>query len=280
LLICFPFLKNIKMSRLFLTIFLVQSQWANTVLAQEYNLLEDISYYGKSVNDSYQKERCQLDVYYPKEIKNFPTVVWFHGGGLKAGNKSVPNLLKEKRIAVVAVNYRLHPKVKAPVYIEDAAAAVAWTFKNISKYGGDPTKIAVSGSSAGGYLTLMVGLDQSYLKTHDIEANDIFALLPLTGHTITHFTVRAENNISKTQPIIDRYAPLFHVRADAPPVVLFTGDPELEMLGRTEENAYMMRMLKVAGHPKVKHIVLEGYGHGIQHPALPLVVKEINQLIN
>ena len=48
------------MSRLFLTIFLVQSQWANTVLAQEYNLLEDISYYGKSVNDSYQKKRCQL----------------------------------------------------------------------------------------------------------------------------------------------------------------------------------------------------------------------------
>ena len=92
------------MSRLFLTIFLVQSQWANTVLAQEYNLLEDISYYGKSVNDSYQKERCQLDVYYPKEIKNFPTVVWFHGGGLKAGNKSVPNLLKEKRIASTAAS--------------------------------------------------------------------------------------------------------------------------------------------------------------------------------
>ena len=199
-----------------------------------------------------------MDVYYPEGIKNFPTVVWFHGGGLKAGNKSVPKLLKEKGIAVVAVNYRLHPKVKASVYIEDAAAAVAWTFKNISKYGGDPTKIGVSGSSAGGYLTLMVGLDQTYLKTHEIEANDILALLPLTGHTITHFTVRAEKNIPKTQPIIDRFAPLYHVRADAPPIVLFTGDSELEMLGRTEENAYMMRMLKVVGHPKVKHIVLEG----------------------
>ena len=37
---------------------------------------------------------------------------------------------------MVAVNYRLFPKVKCPAYIEDAAAAVAWTFKNIEKYGG------------------------------------------------------------------------------------------------------------------------------------------------
>ena len=245
----------------------------------EYVLEKDISYYG-NVKDAYQKERCKLDVYYPKNSKNFPTVVWFHGGGLKGGNKSVPKQLQEKGIAIVAVNYRLYPKVKTPVFINDAAAAVAWTFKNIKNYGGDSTKIIVSGSSAGGYLTMMVGLDKSYLKKHQIDANDIFALLPLTGHTITHFTVRSENGVSKEQPIIDRYAPLYHVRSDAPPIVLYTGDPELEMLGRAEENAYMMRMLKVSGHKNVKHIILNGYGHGISIPALPLVVKEIKNMIN
>jgi len=259
-------------------IILFLSLWVFNLSAQEYSLLEDISYYGKDLDNSYQSERCKLDLYYPKGIKNFPTVVWFHGGGLKAGNKSVPELLKEKGIAVVAVNYRLHPKVKAPVYIEDAAAAVAWTFKNIERFGGDSDKIILSGSSAGGYLTLMVGLDKTYLQAHEINANDILALLPLTGHTITHFTVRAEKKIPKTQPVVDRFAPLYHVRADAPPIILFTGDPELEMLGRAEENAYMMRMLKVAGHQNVKHIIFEGYGHGIQHPALPLVIKKIKQL--
>ena len=259
---------------------LVTHIWVAKVVSQQYILEENINYYSQNINDSYQKERCKLDVYFPKGIKDFPTVVWFHGGGLKGGEKVVPDLLKDKGIAVVAVNYRLHPKVKAPVYIEDAAAALAWTFKNIVQYGGDPNKIVVSGSSAGGYLTLMVGLDKSYLKAHDIEANDIFALLPLTGHTITHFTVRSENNIPKTQPIIDQFAPLYHVRADAPPIVLYTGDPELEMLGRAEENAYMMRMLKVAGHQNVKHIVLEGYGHGIKHPALPLILNEIKKLIH
>ena len=246
---------------------------------QEYILEENLSYYDGSI-DTYQKERCKIDIYYPKNSENFPTVVWLHGGGLKGGNKSIPVQLQEKGIAVIAVNYRLYPKVKTPVFIEDAAAAVAWTFKNIESYGGDPSKIIVSGSSAGGYLTMMVGLDKSYLKKHQIDANDIFALLPLTGHAITHFTVRSENGVSKKQPIVDRYAPLYHVRADAPPIVLYTGDPELEMLGRAEENAYMMRMLKVAGHQNVKHIILNGYGHGISVPALPLVVKEINKLIS
>lgn len=248
------------------------------LVAQEYAILRDISYYGKNIVDSYKSERCKLDLYYPISINNFPTIVWFHGGGLKAGNKSVPEQLKEKGIAVVAVNYRLHPKVKAPVYIEDAAAAVAWTFRNISKHGGDPEKIIVSGSSAGGYLTLMVGLDKSYLKIYQIEANDIFALLALTGQTITHFTVRAENNIPKIKPIIDRFAPLYHIRAEAPPIVLYTGDPELEMIGRAEENAYMMRILKVVGHKNVNHVIFEGYDHRIQFPALPLVVEKIKQL--
>mgnify|MGYP006085664075 FL=1 len=246
---------------------------------QEYVLKENIYYYEDNSSNTYKKERCKLDLYYPRNLKKFPTVVWFHGGGLKSGNKSVPKELKEQGVAVIAVNYRLHPKVKAPTYIEDAAAAVSWAFKNISSYGGDVSKIIISGSSAGGYLTLMVGLDKSYLQVHQIDSNDIFALLPLTGHTITHFTVRAEQNIPKTQPIIDRFAPLFHVKSEAPPIVLYTGDPELEMLGRSEENAYMMRMLKVVGHQNVKHVILGGYGHGIQAPALPLVINEIKSLL-
>ena len=90
------------------------------------------------------RERCRLDVYHPKNKKDFSTVVWFHGGGLKAGKRSVPKALQGKGIAVVAVNYRLHPKVKAPAYIEDAAAAVAWTIKNIKTYWASPLSLSLS----------------------------------------------------------------------------------------------------------------------------------------
>ena len=87
-----------------------------------YKILTDLPYYENPVNDTYQKERCMLDLYFPEGIQNFPTIVWFHGGGLKRGSKAIPEQLKEKGLAVVAVNYRLHPKVNAPKYIEDAAA--------------------------------------------------------------------------------------------------------------------------------------------------------------
>ena len=93
----------------------------------KYTTTEDILYRSGKLTD-YLRERCRVDVYHPKNKKDFSTVVWFHGGGLKAGKRSVPKALQGKGIAVVAVNYRLHPTVKAPAYIEDAAAAVAWTF--------------------------------------------------------------------------------------------------------------------------------------------------------
>lgn len=240
-----------------------------------YQLEENIPYYDSASqsSDTYLKERCKLDVYYPKNTTDVPTVVWFHGGGLENGEKHIPEGLLEKEVIVVTVNYRMHPKVRHPVYIEDAAAAVAWTFENIKKYNGNAKKIFVTGHSAGGYLASMVGLDTSYLQKYGIDANQIAGLIPFSGHTITHFTIRKEMGIEGTQPIIDKYAPLFHVRKDAPPILLITGNRELEMLGRYEEVAYFYRMLKVVEHPDVELMELDGYGHNMVYPAIPLLLN-------
>lgn len=244
-----------------------------------YRIENNISYVqdGQTDVSEYQRERCRLDVYYPKGETGFATVVWFHGGGLRAGNRHIPAGLRDQGLAVVAVNYRLHPKVKCPVYLEDAAAAVAWTFRNIEKYGGDPRKLFVSGASAGGYITSMVGLDKSWLAEYGVDADQLAGLLPLTGHTITHMTVRKERGIPKTQPVVDEFAPLYHVRADAPPILLMTGDREMEMLGRYEENAYFMRMLKVVGHQDVTLYEIQGYGHNMVDPAMKPMLKWIKE---
>ena len=189
-----------------------------------------------------------------------------------------PKALQEQGIAVVGVNYRLYPKVKAPVYIEDAAASVAWTLKHIARYGGSPDKVFVSGHSAGGYLTSMVGMDKKYLAVHGIDANDLAGLIPFSGHTITHFTVRKERGIDGKQPIIDELAPLYHVRKDLPPLLLITGDREKEMLGRYEENAYLWRMMEVVGHEHTELYELDGYDHGgMAKPAFPLLVKWVRE---
>ncbi|WP_436414649.1 alpha/beta hydrolase [Petrimonas sp.] len=250
--------------------------------AQNYKIVSNIPYYDNAKRNSgaYIKERCVLDIYYPTNKTDFATIVWFHGGGLTGGEKELPDGLKNKNIAIIGVNYRLSPKVQAPAYIEDAAAAIAWAFNNIEKYGGDASKIFVSGHSAGGYLACMVGLDKKYLAAHDIDANRIAGLIPLSAQTITHFNIREQLGIKNTQPIIDEFAPLFHVRADAPPMLLITGDRELELLGRYEENAYLARMMKVAGHNETRLLELDGYDHNMVYPALPLVLKEVERILN
>ncbi|NQX55163.1 alpha/beta hydrolase [Pedobacter panaciterrae] len=249
--------------------------------AQEttYETKKDIGYYPASTKgDAYREERCKLDVYYPKNKTNSSTIVWFHGGGLTGGNKEMPRELLEKGFIVIAVGYRLSPKALVKDIIEDATASVAWTFNNIAKYGGNNKLIFVSGHSAGAYLGMMLTLDKKYLAAYNIDADSIAGLIPFSGQAITHFTVRQERKIKDVQPIIDEYAPLYHVRPTAPPMLLLTGDREMEMLGRYEENAYLARMMKLAGNKTTVLHELQGYGHDMVYPAIPLLIKEVNRL--
>jgi hypothetical protein len=125
----------------------------------------------------------------------------------------------------------------------------------------------------------MIGLDKQWLQAHQIDANRIAGLIPFSGHTITHFTIREERGSPGTRPIVDELAPLYHVRADAPPLLLITGDREMEMLGRYEENAYLMRMMKVAGHTATTLYEMDGYGHNMTAPAFPLLLKEVERIV-
>jgi len=269
------------MKKLFLSLLLLLTTAFCFAQKTEYTTVSNIPYYNEATTktDTYIKERCVLNIYYPKNTKGFATVIWFHGGGLSGGSKELPEGLKEKGFCVVSVNYRLTPKVKGQKCIEDAAAAVAWTFQNIATYGGDNSLIIVSGHSAGAYLSLMIGLDKKWLKADGIDANSIAGLIPLSSQAITHFAIRNERGIPETQAIIDEFAPLYHVRADAPSILLITGDRELEMLGRYEENAYLARMLKIVGHKKTTLYELQGFGHSMTEPAFPLVVKEIQKIV-
>lgn len=243
----------------------------------QYATLQNQAYRIES-DDSSLQDVCRLDLYYPKNIKSFPTIVWFHGGGLTGGKRSIPQALKQQGIAVATVDYRLSPTVKVRDCIDDAAAAVAWVFNQIENFGGSKKRIFVSGHSAGGYLTSMIGFDKSWLNRYGIDADSLAGLIPYSGHTITHFTARKELGLNNTTPLVDQLAPLYHLRKDAPATLLITGDRELEMLGRYEENAYFWRMLKVVGHPHVELFELDGYNHGqMAEPAHPLLLRFIKR---
>ena len=252
-----------------------------TLQAQEtYKTVKDISYIPAGETDGYRKERCKLDVYYPVGKKGFPTIVWFHGGGLEGGGKHVPEMFMNQGFAVVAVNYRLSPKAQNPAYTEDAAAAVAWAYEHIEEYGGSPRRVFVTGHSAGGYLTLMVGLDKSYLQEYGVDADSIAAYLPISGQTVTHFTIRKERSLPEGIPVIDQYAPCNKARKDTPPFVLITGDRNLEMADRYEENALLASVLKNIGNKKVSLYELQGFDHGqVYVPGCCLVANYIRNFI-
>lgn len=147
--------------------------------------------------------------------------------------------------------------------------------ENIPYY---PDSIAQSDT----YMAERCVLDLYYPEHSDGFATIVWfhggGLIPFSGHAITHFTVREERGIEGTRPVVDDLAPLYHVRADAPPLLLITGDREKEMLGRYEENAYLMRMMKVAGHEETRLYELDGYGHGMTAPAFPLLLDEVQRI--
>jgi len=240
----------------------------------------DVSYYADSMNtDEYIKSRCKLDIRYPENTKEFNTVVWFHGGGLKNGNKYFPEALMNADLCIISVNYRLSPKVKAPTYIEDAAAAVAWVFNNIESYGGNSDKIFVSGHSAGGYLALMLGLDKQWLNNFNVDADNIAGMISLSGQTATHFTVREERGLPKFKTIVDELSPLNQARENAPPLLLITGDRNIDSPTRYEENLYLERLMKTEGHTETQLFEIQGFGHnGMHNPGIKLLIKEVERV--
>lgn len=241
----------------------------------EYEKDQDIKYI--CTDDAYLSEKCQLDVAYEKGGEGRPVIVWFHGGGLTSGRRSCPAELQRDGAVIVGVGYPFADKVELAEILDAASAAVAWTVKNIGKYGGDVSKIYIAGHSAGGYIVNMLGLDKKYLAKYGINPDtDIAGIVPYSGQVITHFAQRRKQDIPELTPTIDSLAPLYHVRGDAAPMLVISGDPELELYGRYEETAYFVRMMRLNGHNDIVFHRLDGFGHSdMVKPGHLLLLKYI-----
>jgi triacylglycerol lipase len=122
----------------------------------------------KDISYGTDAQRHLLDIHVPeKKPAGAPVVVFFHGGGLIAGNKNdvgdliygnVSDFFARNGIIGVNATYRLAPAHKWPAGAEDVGAAVAWVRKNIAQYGGDPNKLFAMGHSAGATHVAQYGL--------------------------------------------------------------------------------------------------------------------------
>lgn len=239
--------------------------------AGEVRVLADIAYKQGPALSDYERVRCKLDVYLPANARSFATLVWFHGGGLQKGDKAgtpedtvktpvIVRSLARAGIAVVVPNYRLSPQAKFPAYVQDAAAAVAWAQAHMPQHGTDPAKLFVGGHSAGGYLAFMLGMDIHYLADVGVKPASIAGYIPVSGQTMTHYTVREERGLPKNSVTADAAAPVHFIRQDTPPMLVLYADRD--MVARAEENAYFVAMMQGAGNRGVVGKMIAERNHG------------------
>jgi acetyl esterase len=102
-------------------------------------------------------------VYWPSEERGLPILVWFHGGGWVLGSveqddANCRRAAERSGAIVVSVEYRMAPEDVAPASFDDCYAATAWAAEHASELGGDASRLAVGGASAGGNLAAAVAL--------------------------------------------------------------------------------------------------------------------------
>jgi len=116
-----------------------------------------------------------LDIYFPREAKNAPVLVFIHGGGFIEGDKDdygyVALPFSTRNVITVVPSYRLAPKYKYPAQINDIRDLLAWVYHNIGTMGGDPKRIYLSGHSAGAIISASVALDPSWAILRDLPVD-------------------------------------------------------------------------------------------------------------
>ncbi len=176
--------------------------------------------------------RQKLNIWVPTGTKTgdkLPVLVFIYGGGWYSGNRDdygfVGRAFAQQGFVTVIPDYRIVPKGHWPDFLNDSAAAVSWTEQHIGAYGGDPSRLALSGHSAGAYNAVMLALDPQWMKAAGSDASVIRGVAALAGpYDFFPFEKggRADVAMGDIRPI-EKTQPIHFVRPDAPPLWLGAG---------------------------------------------------------
>lgn len=213
--------------------------------------------------EPYQK----LDIYMPADAgkdSSLPVVVFYYGGRWESGAKEfykfVGVALARRHYIAVIPDYRKYPEVKFPVFVEDAAASLAWVSNHIGDYGGDASSIHVTGHSAGAHIGALLVTDARYLQQQGKDRS--FVIRDFTG-------LAGPYNFTPDEPDLqDMFGPPVNypqmqastfVDGAQPPMFLLWGDKD-KAVGR-----FNMDMLAAAIGEKggcVRTKIYPGLDHG------------------
>lgn len=269
------------------------------------NYISDVVFSQPSIN-GYPNFPLQMDILKPNSNDSFPAVVFVTGGGFMVANKD--NYLQQRvdiaeaGYVVASIDYRVTPQSTFPAPLEDVKSAIRYLRANASKYGINSDKIAVMGSSAGGYLAALAGTT-NHLKDFDKgeylnQSSDVQAVIDLYGLSdltkVGYGYSEEVQNMHKSPSapeamlvngpavfgpggsILDdvekaaKANPITYVNKDNPPFLIMHGDKDTLVSPNQTE---ILHDALVAKGVDSTHYVVKGAGHGGEHWDQPKVVN-------
>ncbi|KAA5538534.1 alpha/beta hydrolase [Roseiconus nitratireducens] len=228
----------------------------------------------------------KLDLYLAKSETPTPAMMFFHGGGWRAGSKDhVPNWLlravQQGQMSVIAVEYRFTDVAVHPAQVNDCIRAVQYVRENAEQWNIDPERIGATGGSAGGHLSLWVALhdDQADPSSDDPvkrQSSRVACAVGFAGPTDWSLLNELPHDhpayrqllgyepgtpAEKMDPERKRsVSPISYVSADDPPVLMVHGDSDV--IVPIEHSKRLLERLKAVGVP-AELAVIEGGNHGV-----------------
>lgn len=156
----------------------------------------DLAYRAEPVPGA-DPDKHRLDLFLPdpppgQGREGFTTLVFLHGGGWTHGDRALGlfgiqplrnlgRFYAARGYGVVVPSYRLQPGASWREQLDDVAAAVAWTRREIGRHGGDPDAVLLGGHSAGAWLAAWVGLSDAPLARQGVDRSMLCGLVLVSG---------------------------------------------------------------------------------------------------
>ena len=211
-------------------------------------------------NDEPQK----LDIF-PAAVDRAPILVDIHGGGWRSGSRNIRSFpassVTKAGVMWVPIDYGLAPNYSIHQMVDHVRSAIVWLYHNVSKYGGDPSKLYVSGNSAGGHLTGCI-LMPDWHKNYGVPSDIIKGACAISGvydlQALVHAEYGYNDELGMDIETAQNFSPLFNLPTKGCPLIVSYGAREPNEFRRQSRVYY--EAWKDGGFPATE-IVVNGAHH-------------------
>ena len=231
-----------------------------------------------------------LDIYYPKPLtkaiesqsdikNNYPMVVFVYGGSWESGSKEeyafVGQSLAQAGYVTAVINYRKAPGHVYPDYVEDTAQAIAWSYKNATRFHADPKRLAVVGHSAGAFNAVAAIANEDFLKPYGVKPKDIAAVIGIAGPYSYDFRKFSSATAFAADATPDKVMPDRQIKGAQPPYLLLTAEKDTVVY---ESNTIKMTQALKAAGVNVETGEIAGASHATSIGAMAPPLRWVNDV--